>query len=78
MLLRNRVIELTLVALSLALTTQAEDRERCSNATLHGSYGLHATGAVVGVGDFAAVGRLTYDGEGDVAGKLFVNVCGEQ
>jgi hypothetical protein len=65
---------------SLAIGIKAEDNQKenctCSNATLHGSYGLHATGTVIGVGEFAAVGRLTYDGNGNVTGKLFVDVAG--
>jgi len=64
MSLRNLLIQLTLVVLSLVIGTQAEDRAGCSSATLQGSYGLHATGTVIGVGDFAAVGRFTFDGKG--------------
>ena len=48
----------------------------CSNATLHGSYGLHATGTVPGGLPFAAVGRFTFDGKGNLTGKLFVRVNG--
>jgi hypothetical protein len=55
---------------------QAEDRAVCSNATLNGSYGLHATGTVIGVGDFAAVGRFTFDGKGNLTATLFVRVNG--
>jgi len=76
MSLRNRLLHLTLVVLSLATGMQAEDMANCSNATLHGSYGLHATGSVIGVGDFAAVGRFTFDGNGNLTGKLFVRVAG--
>jgi hypothetical protein len=44
-----------------------DNREcECSNATLNGSYGLHATGISIGVGDFAAVGRFTFDGKGNL------------
>jgi hypothetical protein len=73
---RNLVLRLTLVVLSFALGMQAEDRASCSNATLHGSYGLHASGTVIGVGDFAAVGRFTFDGNGNLTGQLFVRVAG--
>jgi len=76
MSLRNLLIQLTLVVLSLVIGTQAEDRAGCSNATLQGSYGLHATGTVIGVGDFAAVGRFTFDGKGNLTAKLFVRVNG--
>jgi len=76
MSLRNLLLQLALVVLSLASGTQAEDRAVCSNATLHGSYGLHATGTVIGVGDFAAVGRFTFDGKGNLTATLFVRVNG--
>ncbi len=54
----------------------AEGKDNCSNASLKGSYGLHATGTIIGVGDFAAVGRFTFDGKGGLMGKLFVRVNG--
>jgi hypothetical protein len=76
MFLKNRPLQLTLVLLSLAIGSHAEDRANCTNATLHGSYGLHATGTIIGVGDFAAVGRFTFDGTGNLTGKLFVRVAG--
>ena len=76
MSLRNRLLQLTLVVFGLAIGMQAQDKANCSNATLHGSYGLHATGTIIGVGDFAAVGRFTFDGKGNLTGKLFVRVNG--
>jgi hypothetical protein len=42
----------------------------CSNSTLHGSYGLHATGDIIDVGKFAAVGVFSFDGEGHLRGTL--------
>src|SRR5438067_205245 len=42
---------------------QAQDTQHCSNATLHGSYGLHATGI-----GFVAIGRFVFNG------KLFIRV----
>jgi hypothetical protein len=65
---------LSVVILALPLVSIAA--ENCSNATLNGSYGLHATGTVMGVGNFAAVGRFTFDGKGNLAGKLFVRLNG--
>ena len=73
---RNRLLHFTLVVLGLATGIQAQDKTTCTNATLHGSYGLHATGTIIGVGDFAAVGRFTFDGNGHLTGKLFVRVAG--
>jgi hypothetical protein len=72
----HRTLWLTLVVLSFAIGMRAEDRVGCSNATLHGSYGLHATGTVPGGQPFAAVGRFTFDGAGNLTGKLFVRVAG--
>jgi hypothetical protein len=74
MSLRNRLLQLALLVLSLAIGIQAE--AKCSNAILRGPYSLHATGTVIGVGDFAAVGRFTFDGNGNLTGKLFVRVAG--
>lgn len=74
---RNPIWLWTLVVLCFAVGMQAEDRTIRSNATLHGSYGLHATGTVIDVGDFAAVGRFTFDGRGNLTAKLFVRVNGK-
>lgn len=80
MSIKNRVLQSTLVVLSLAIGIKAEDNQKencnCSNATLRGSYGLHATGTIIGIGDFAAVGRFTFDGKGNLTGQLFTRVAG--
>ena len=76
MSIRNRLLKLTLMGFSLSVGMQAQDKVTCSNATLHGSYGLHATGTIIGVGDFAAVGRFTFDGKGNLTGRLYVRVNG--
>ena len=71
MSIRNRVLQITLVALSVVFGIQAEDTHHCSNATLHGSYGFHANGT-----GFVAVGRFVFDGKGNLSGKLFIRVPG--
>jgi hypothetical protein len=71
MSLRTRFLLVTLVVLSLTFGIQAQDKESCSNATLHGSYGFHATGT-----GFVAVGRFVFDGNGGLTGKLFIRVPG--
>ena len=63
---RKLLLWIALVVLGLAIAMQAEDRAKCSNATLHGSYGFHATGQL-----FAVVARFTFDGRGGLTGKLF-------
>ena len=59
MCLKNRLLQLTLVVLSLAIGMQAQDRANCSNATLHGSYGLRATGRTLAGGDIVVLGLTT-------------------
>ena len=71
MSLRVRLLRVSLVVVSLAVGIQAQDSQHCSNATMHGSYGFHATGK-----NFVAVGRFVFDGNGGLAGKLFVRVPG--
>jgi hypothetical protein len=68
---RTLVLRLTLVMLSFAIATNAQDKANCSNATLHGSYGFHATGT-----GFVAIGRFVFDGNGSLTGKLFIRVPG--
>jgi hypothetical protein len=77
MSLKNRLLTaVALVVLVLPIGANAQDKQNCSNATLNGSYGLHARGTIIGVGDFTAVGRFTFDGKGNLTGKLFVRVAG--
>ena len=64
------------LVLSAATLQASDDNRQCSNATLNGSYGLHARGTILGIGDFAAVGRFTFDGKGHLTGKLFIRVNG--
>ena len=68
---------LAFLVVILSNGSRAQEREHCSNATLHGSYGLHATGTVPGGLPFAAVGRFTFDGKGNLTGKLFVRIDGD-
>jgi hypothetical protein len=55
------------------IASRAEDRETCSNATMHGSYGFHATGRA----GLVVVGRFVFDGNGGLVGKLFIRVPGK-
>jgi hypothetical protein len=68
MSLRTRLLSVTLVVLGLAFSIQAQDNQHCSNATMHGSYGFHATGTA----PLVVVGRFVFDGNGGLAGKLFL------
>jgi hypothetical protein len=65
-----------LLSLSFALLIFANTSKaaaNCSEATLHGNYGLRATG-VNAAGNVAAVGLFTFDGRGNLAGTLFLRV----
>jgi hypothetical protein len=71
MSITNRFFRVSLIVISLAVGIQAQNNQHCSNATMHGSYGFHATGK-----NFVAVGRFVFDGNGGLGGKLFVRVPG--
>ena len=64
------------ILFSLVTENTAQAQPTCSNASLQGSYGLHATGITGAGGNFAAVGRFTFDGTGNLTGTLFVRVAG--
>jgi hypothetical protein len=66
-----RVLSAIAVLSAGMLVAGENDNGQCSNATLKGSYGFHATGT-----GFVAVGRFVFDGNGGLTGKLFVRVPG--
>jgi len=63
-------------------TTRLDAQERCTNASLKGSYAFKVDGTNVSnphlpaVGPFAAVGKNTYDGRGQMKGKIIVSLNG--
>ena len=71
-----------LTAFALAVAPQAlkaaEPEALCprQNATLVGTYMSHGTGTVVGVGQVAAVGTITYDGHGNLVNPFTLSVNG--
>jgi hypothetical protein len=73
-----RLILPCILTILCSLTSQntAQAKPSCSNATLNGGYGLHATGAAGAGRNFAVVGRFTFDGKGNLTGTLFVRVAG--
>jgi len=79
--MRSHIIRLVMVTaftvlFGVATERTAQGQPTCSNASLHGSYGLRATGVTGGGGNFAAVGRFTFDGKGNLTGRLFLRVAG--
>lgn len=64
------IVVATVFVLGIVPTAQAGDRDECSNATLHGSFGFTSIGTLLSLpppsaGPFAEVGRQTFDGRGD-------------
>lgn len=72
---RRMVVALvaTLVISSLATRTSAQ--ERCNNASLLGSYAFQVDGTNVN-GSFAAVGKNSYDGKGNLKGVIVISSNG--
>ena len=77
--MKRTIASRTLLALSIGVLTTfgaartAPAKSGCSNATLKGSYGLHATGTVLSgplTGPLAFVGILTFDGAGQLTVSL--------
>src|SRR5438067_6881817 len=67
MSLKNRFFTLAaLLVLAISVSSSASETN-CSNASLNGSYALHATGEIKNVGPFAAVGRFVFDGNGNLS-----------
>jgi hypothetical protein len=68
-----------LAILTLALAPQAiKAGPLCPllNATKHGTYVVHATGNIVGVGPAVGVGEITYDGHGNSLANFTLNLNG--
>ena len=63
-------------AFTLGASARSDGRAGCSNATLNGAYSLRATGDVLGIGPFAAVGVFNFDGNGHVSVSLVTRTNG--
>jgi type IV secretory pathway VirB2 component (pilin) len=73
--MKRKIASTTLLAASIAVLAilgtarTVPAKSGCSNATLKGSYGLHATGTFLSgpaAGPLAIVGILTFDGAGQL------------
>jgi hypothetical protein len=82
MKIRAAVVALSICVTLPVLATNAGAQERCSNASLVGSYAFLVAGTNVevplpgGPGPFHAVGKNTYDGSGHLAGSIVVSSNG--
>ncbi len=67
-----------LVGLSSTAGAEGHHHKRCSNATLHGSFGYYRAGTILpDGGPLVAVGIFTYDGDGHTFGSESANRNGE-
>jgi hypothetical protein len=62
---------LCVVALGLVSVAGAQTQDQCSNASLHGSFGLRATGNPTTGGALIVLGRFTFDGQGNLTARLY-------
>jgi hypothetical protein len=70
------VVLLISITIIIGAERKASAKKGCSNASLQGSYGLHATGTTPAGGPFAAVGLFSFNGAGALTGTLYVRVTG--
>jgi hypothetical protein len=72
---RRIVVAVVATLVISCLATRASAEERCSNASLLGSYAFQVDGTNVN-GPFAAVGKNTYDGKGHLKGVITISSNG--
>jgi hypothetical protein len=74
--LKPGIIAAALASLLISgFTTRLDAQDRCTNASLKGSYTFQVDGTNVN-GPFAAVGKNTYDGKGHLKGVIVVSSNG--
>ena len=77
----KHLVILTLTAMTIAAAPQAlkaaENRCPLGNATLHGTYMVHGSGTVVGLGPVASNGMTTFDGKGHAINTFSASINGE-
>jgi hypothetical protein len=82
MSLQFQIAAMSVSLLISGLATAASAQERCTNASLSGSYAFKVDGTNVfvplpgGPGPFAAVGKNTYDGKGGMQGSIVISSNG--
>src|SRR2546425_4733771 len=80
--IRFKIVAVSASLLISSLATGVSAEERCNNASLLGSYAFKVDGTNVSVplpggpGPFAAVGKNTYDGKGNLKGLIVVSSNG--
>ena len=62
---------LCVIAVALVRAAVTQELNQCSNASLHGTFGLRATGNTTSGGALIVLGRFTFDGQGTLTAKLY-------
>jgi hypothetical protein len=77
----NRLVLFTLTAITTAAAPQAlkaaENPCPLGNAALHGTYMVHGSGTVIGLGPVASNGMTTFDGKGHAINTFSASINGE-
>jgi hypothetical protein len=73
--LRSKIVVVSVSLMISSLATAVRAEERCTNASLVGSYAFKVDGANIW-GPFAAVGKNTYDGKGAMKGSIVISSNG--
>jgi len=74
--LKPGIVAAALASLLISgFTTRLDAQDRCTNASLKGSYAFQVDGTNVN-GPFAAIGKNTYDGKGHLKGVIVVSSNG--
>jgi len=61
---------LLVLAMCWVTSAYAEDAAECSNSSLKGDYAYTGWGELVGVGPLSSIGKLDFDGNGNITGAL--------
>ena len=72
-----KTLAITFVAVGLSIAAAAQVRgTACSYARAAGTYGVSASGTIIGVGPRVSVGTVTLDRAGNVTGKATSSLNG--
>src|SRR6266850_1797489 len=75
MSIRFKIVAVFASVFISSLATAVSAEERCTDASLRGSYAFQVDGTNV-AGPFAAVGKNTYDGKGGMKGVIVISLNG--
>jgi hypothetical protein len=69
-LMKDLKAVLFVLAICWVTSAHAQDAAGCSNSRLSGDYAFTGSGEIVGVGPLSSIGKLDFDGSGNVTSAL--------